>query len=84
MQLQEGQRIKAPFLSDVAEVIRFEPRTGYALLQEDFFFFIEAKRIRLAYQFDPIWRSASRRSIRCPTRSKRCTIPHWDRRACVF
>ena len=33
MQLQEGQRIKAPFLPHVAEVLRFEPRAGYALLQ---------------------------------------------------
>jgi hypothetical protein len=90
MQLQEGQRITAPFLPDVAEVLRFEHRRGYCLLQvvlqdgartyrslnitadqlatvqvvstgqvalaedaEDLFFFVEANRIRLAYQFDP-------------------------------
>ena len=90
MELRAGQRIRAPFLPDVAEVIQFEPRRGYALLQvvlqdgqqtfrslnvtedqlaaielvspqhagalgdaEDFFLYIEANRIRLAYQFDP-------------------------------
>ena len=90
MQIQEGQRITAPFLSAVAEVKRFEPKTGYYLLEvvlqdghntyqplritgdqlssiqvverdgvgflenaEDLFFYIEANRIRLAYQFDP-------------------------------
>jgi superfamily II DNA or RNA helicase len=90
MHLQEGQRITAPFLSAVAEVKRFEPKTGYYLLEvvlqdghntyqplritedqlasvqvterdeirflenaEDLFFYIEANRIRLAYQFDP-------------------------------
>jgi SNF2 family DNA or RNA helicase len=90
MKLLEGQIIKAPFLSSVAEVKKFQPREGYYLLEvvlqdenntykpmriteeqlssisfieetrldisdnnEDFFFFIEANRIRLAYQFDP-------------------------------
>jgi len=90
MQLREGQRIIAPFLAEVAEIKRFEPKRGYYLLEvvlqdghhtykplritedqlaairilehdrftlsdnaEDFFFLIEATRIRLAYQFDP-------------------------------
>jgi hypothetical protein len=90
MHLQDGQLVTAPFLSAVAEVKKFEPRTGYYLLEvvlhdghhtyqplritgeqlaqievlqespvaltgnaEDFFFLIEAHRIRLAYQFDP-------------------------------
>ena len=90
MHLQEGQLITAPFLSAVAEVKNFEPRSGYYRLEvvlqdahraykslqitadqlaqiqlvdhspvalagnaEDFFFLIEAHRIRLAYQFDP-------------------------------
>ena len=90
MHLREGQRITAPFLSDTAEVKKFEPRSGYYRLEvvlqdghqayqshqitgeqlaqiqvveqspialtgnaEDFFFLIEAHRIRLAYQFDP-------------------------------
>ena len=90
MQLEEGQRITAPFLAQVAKVKRFEPKPGYYLLEvvlqdghntykplritedqlaavqilehdrvtpsdnaEDFFFLIEANRIRLAYQFDP-------------------------------
>ena len=90
MQLREGQRISAPFLAEIAEVKRFEPKPGYYLLEvvlqdghhtykplritedqlaaiqilehdrvtlsdnaEDFFFLIEATRIRLAYQFDP-------------------------------
>jgi superfamily II DNA or RNA helicase len=90
MQLVEGQQIAAPFLSEVAEVKKFEARTGYYRLEvvlqdgnqtyqslgitdeqlaqiqvversplaqtgnaEDFFFLIEAHRIRLAYQFDP-------------------------------
>jgi superfamily II DNA or RNA helicase len=90
MPLQEGQLITAPFLSEMAEVKRFEPRTGYTRLEvvlqdghqtykslqltekqlaqvqvverspvaltgnaEDFFYLIEAHRIRLAYQFDP-------------------------------
>jgi hypothetical protein len=90
MQLEEGQRIRAPFLSGVAEVVRFAPKRGYYLLKvvlqdgrhtyqplritgdqlatvqvlsqerpapagnaEDFFFAVEATRIRLAYQFDP-------------------------------
>ena len=88
--LQEDQLITAPFLSAVAEVKRFERRSGYYRLEvvlhdghhtyqslqitdsqlaqiqvlerspialtsnaEDFFFLIEAHRIRLAYQFDP-------------------------------
>lgn len=88
--LLPGQHISAPFLPSKAEVKKFEPRAGYALLEvvvqdgsqaykalritpeqlaqievldqkpvtvagnaEDFFFFIEANRIRLAYQFDP-------------------------------
>ena len=33
MQLDKGQRINAPFLPCAAEVLRFEPRIGYALLQ---------------------------------------------------
>ena len=90
MQLRPGQLITAPFLPSSAEVKKFEPRSGYFLLEivlqdghhtfkslrltpeqlaqiniiehnavaltdnaEDFFFFIEAHRIRLAYQFDP-------------------------------
>jgi superfamily II DNA or RNA helicase len=90
MELQIGQLITAPFLPATAEVIKFEPRAGYFLLEvvlqdghhtykplritdeqlaqiqvleqspvaltdnaEDFFFLIEAHRIRLAYQFDP-------------------------------
>jgi superfamily II DNA or RNA helicase len=90
MEPKVGQQITAPFLPATAEVIKFEPRSGYFLLEvvlddghhtykplritdeqlaqiqvleqspvaladnaEDFFFFIEAHRIRLAYQFDP-------------------------------
>jgi len=90
MDLCAGQLITAPFLPASAEVKKFEPRTGYYLLEvvlqddhhtykplritddqlaqvhilegdrvapidnaEDFFFLIEAHRIRLAYQFDP-------------------------------
>ncbi len=90
MELQVGQLITAPFLPTPAEVKKFEPRSGYFLLEvvlddghhtykplritddqlarievlerhpialtdnaEDFFFLIEANRIRLAYQFDP-------------------------------
>ncbi len=91
MEPQPGQLITAEFLPDVpAEVKKFEPRSGYFLLEvvlqdghrtfnslritdkqlaqiqvlerspialtdnaEDFFFLIEAHRIRLAYQFDP-------------------------------
>lgn len=90
MEPQVGQSITAPFLAAPAEVKKFEPRSGYALLEvvlddghhtfkslrltedqltqisvvernpvaltdnaEDFFFLIEAHRIRLAYQFDP-------------------------------
>jgi hypothetical protein len=90
MELHPGQRISAPFLPTIAEVKKFEPRGGYALLEvvlqdgsntykalritpdqqaqieivggkavtlannaEDFFYLIEANRIRLAYQFDP-------------------------------
>ncbi|MDY7079084.1 MAG: helicase-related protein [Chloroflexota bacterium] len=90
MELQVGQLITAPFLPTPAEVKKFEPRSGYSLLEvvlddghhtykplritdeqlaqievlernpialtdnaEDFFFLIEANRIRLAYQFDP-------------------------------
>jgi len=90
MQLEEGQRITAPFLAEIAKVKRFEPKPGYYLLEVvlqdghntykplritedqlavvqilehdrvtlsdhagDFFFLIEANRIRLAYQFDP-------------------------------
>jgi len=90
MDLQVGQLITAPFLPASAQVKKFEPRTGYYLLEvvlqdghhtykplritdgqlaqvqildqhrvapidnaEDFFFLIEAHRIRLAYQFDP-------------------------------
>jgi hypothetical protein len=33
MQLEEGQRIRAPFLSGVAEVKRFAPKRGYYLLE---------------------------------------------------
>ena len=33
MHLQEGQRIPAPFLSDAAEVKKFEPRSGYYRLE---------------------------------------------------
>lgn len=90
MELFEGQTISAPFLSDKAEVKKFEKRQGYYLLElilledhtfkslrisesqlaqvkiesrdrfsrpqngEDFFFWIEANRLRLAYQFDPL------------------------------
>jgi superfamily II DNA or RNA helicase len=90
MELQPGQRIKAPFLPTNAEIKKIEYRRGYTLLEvvlldnqktfkslrinqeqlshiqvlsngvsghlmsaEDFFFYIEANRIRLAYQFDP-------------------------------
>jgi hypothetical protein len=90
MQPQPGQLIRAPFLSAPAEVKKFEPRSGYYLLEVvlgdghdtfkplritaeqlaqievlernpvaltadagDFFYLIEAHRIRLAYQFDP-------------------------------
>jgi hypothetical protein len=90
MQLRERQRITTPFLAEIAEVKKFEPKPGYYRLKvvlqddhntykplcitkdqlttiqilehdrvtlsdnaEDFFFLIEANRIRLAYQFDP-------------------------------
>jgi len=90
MDLSVGQVVQAPFLSEPAEVKKFEPRSGYHLLEvvlqdgnstykalritddqlsqievlenkqvllsdnaEDFFYLIEAHRIRLAYQFDP-------------------------------
>jgi excisionase family DNA binding protein len=33
MQLQPGQLIRAPFLSAPAEVKKFEPRSGYYLLE---------------------------------------------------
>jgi len=82
--------ISAPFLSEEAEVKKFERRAGYFLLEvilrisrtykqlriseaqleqlnvvtsdtfaytsnsEDFFFWIEANILRLAYQFDPL------------------------------
>jgi hypothetical protein len=33
MQPQPGQLIRAPFLSAPAEVMKFEPRSGYCLLE---------------------------------------------------
>ncbi len=90
MELFEGQVISAPFLSERAEVKKFERRAGYSLLEvimlnshtykplrisesqlkqinvdntdsftnsknsEEFFFWIEANILRVAYQFDPL------------------------------